>query len=80
MRKNLLICMFSALLAGAVVTSCSNDDPEKVVCPIETTTFNDANGLALTYSGQPMLGKQVVFSRMEIYRPSLRIKLRTQNG
>ena len=62
MRKNLLICMFSALLAGAVVTSCSNDDPEKVVCPIETTTFNDANGLALTYSGQPMLGKQVVFT------------------
>lgn len=54
--------MFSALLAGAVVTSCSNDDPEKVVCPIETTTFNDANGLALTYSGQPMLGKQVVFT------------------
>lgn len=62
MRKNLLICMFTALLAGATVTSCSNDDPEKVVCPIETTTFNDANGLALTYSGQLMLGKQVVFT------------------
>lgn len=63
MKKNVLIYMFAALLAGATVTSCSNDDePEKVVCPVESTTFSDTNGLVLTYSGQPMIGKQVQFT------------------
>lgn len=63
MRKTLLICLFTAALAGVTMSSCSNDDePEKVICPIETTTFSDANGLILTYSGQSMLGKQVVFT------------------
>ena len=55
--------MFAAVLAGGVVTSCSNnDDPDVVVCPVEKTTFTDLSGLTLTYSGQPMLGKQVEFA------------------
>lgn len=52
-------------MAGTFVTSCSDDDTPKVVCPIEKTTFNDAKGLKMTYSGQPMLGKQVEFTPSE---------------
>ena len=40
------------------------EKPEEkpVVCPIATTTFSGVKGLSLTYSGQPLLGKQVVFT------------------
>lgn len=66
MKKSLLICMFSALAVGTLVTSCSDDnngnEPELIVCPVDGTTFTDVNGLVLTYSGQPMIGKQVVFT------------------
>lgn len=63
MKKSLFIYMFAAVLAGGVITSCSNnDDPDVVVCPVEKTTFTDLSGLTLTYSGQPMLGKQVEFA------------------
>lgn len=63
MKKSLFIYMFAAALAGGMITSCSNnDDPNVEVCPIEKTTFTDLSGLTLTYSGQPMLGKQVEFT------------------
>lgn len=63
MKKQFFVYLFAALTLGSVVTSCSDDDNETiVVCPIETTTFNSDNGLNLTYSGAPLLGKQVVFT------------------
>ncbi len=64
MKKHFLFCLFAAMTLGGVVTSCSDDDNENeiVVCPIETTTFNSTNGLELTYSGEALLGKQVVFT------------------
>lgn len=63
MKKTLLIGLFSIALAGGVLTSCSNDDDSSVVSPItQTKTYADASGLTLTYSGAPMLGKQVVFT------------------
>ena len=37
-------------------------EPEKVVCPIQKTTFTGVEGLKLTYSGEPLLGKQVLFT------------------
>lgn len=63
MKKSLFIYMFAAVLAGGVITSCSKDDDQDVeICPVEKTTFTDLSGLTLTYSGQPMLGKQVEFA------------------
>ena len=61
MKKHFLVCLFAALSLGSVVTSCSDDD-DPIVCPIETTTFNSLNGLELTYSGETLLGKQVIFT------------------
>lgn len=40
----------------------TTDEDETVVCPIAETTYTDASGLVLTYSGEPVLGKQVVFT------------------
>ena len=63
MKKQFFVYLFAALTLGGMVTSCSDDDNETVVvCPIEATTFNAENGLNLTYSGTPLLGKQVVFT------------------
>lgn len=63
MKKTLFIGLFSIVLAGGVLTSCSSDDDSSVVSPItQTKTYADASGLTLTYSGAPMLGKQVVFT------------------
>ena len=63
MKKQFFVYLFAALTLGGMVTSCSDDDNETVVvCPIEATTFNAENGLNLTYSGAPLLGKQVVFT------------------
>lgn len=63
MKKTLFIGLFSIALAGGVLTSCSNDDDSSVVSPVtQTKTYADASGLTLTYSGAPMLGKQVVFT------------------
>lgn len=56
----------AGLACGGFFTSCSDDDDpttdEVVICPIAQTTYTDASGLVLTYSGQPVLGKQVVFA------------------
>lgn len=66
MKKRLLFCLMAGLACGGFFTSCSDDDDpttdEVVVCPVAQTTYTDASGLVLTYSGQPVLGKQVVFT------------------
>lgn len=66
MKKRLLFCLMAGLACGGFFTSCSDDDDpttdEIVICPIAQTTYTDASGLVLTYSGQPVLGKQVVFA------------------
>lgn len=63
MKKTLLIGFCSFALAGSILTSCSSEDSPSVVSPItQTKTYTDNSGLTLTYSGAPMLGKQVVFT------------------
>lgn len=64
MRKNLLSYLFVALCSVPLFTSCSDDDDDNdhfVVCPVGDTVFTAANGLNLTYNGEPMVGKQVRF-------------------
>lgn len=61
MKKNLFYYLFAVICSVALFTSCSDDD-DKVVSPVGETTFTDANGLALTYSGVSMLGKKVTFT------------------
>lgn len=65
-EKRVLFCLVAGLACGGFFTSCSDDDDptndEIVVCPVGQTTYTDASGLVLTYSGQPVLGKQVVFA------------------
>ena len=61
MKKHLLLCLFAAMTFGGIFTSCSDDD-DPIVCPITETTYNSKNGLELTYSGETLLGKQVVFT------------------
>lgn len=61
MKKNLFYYLFAVVCSMIVFTSCSDDD-DKVVSPVSKTTFTDANGLHLTYSGSPMLGKKVTYS------------------
>ena len=43
-------------------TACSDDDDDKVVCPVPQTEFTVATGLNLTYNGGTMLGKKVTFT------------------
>ena len=63
MKKQLLLGLFAAMTFGSVFTSCSDDEKETpVVCPIAETTYNSTNGLELTYSGEKLLGKQVLFT------------------
>lgn len=66
MKKRFLFCLMAGLACGGFFTSCSDDDSpatdEVVVCPVSTTTYTDNSGLVLTYSGEPMLGKKVVFT------------------
>ena len=59
--KKELFCYLTFLLCVAICfVSCSDKD-ETIVCPIKNFTFTDVSGLALTYSGKPMLGKKVEF-------------------
>lgn len=54
-----------ALLLGATATlsSCSDDDDKKgAAVAVPETTFTAANGLQVTYSGEPVLGKTVIFT------------------
>lgn len=61
MKKNLFYYLFAVICSVSLFTSCSDDDDEKVVCPVNETTFTDQSGLQLTYSGATMLGKTVQF-------------------
>lgn len=61
MKKNLFYYLFAVICSVSLFTSCSDDD-DKVVSPVGETTFTDANGLELTYSGAAMLGKKVTFT------------------
>ena len=61
MKKNLFYYLFAVICSVTLFASCSDDD-DKVVSPVGETTFTDANGLQLTYSGATMLGKKVTFS------------------
>lgn len=61
MKKNLFYYLFAVICSVTLLTSCSDDD-DKQVSPVAETTFTDANGLTLTYSGVPMLGKKVIFT------------------
>ena len=49
MKKNLFY-YFAVICSVSLFTSCSDDDDEKVVCPVGETTFTDKSGLQLTYS------------------------------
>lgn len=49
MKKNLFYYLFAVICSVSLFTSCSDDDDEKVVCPVGETTFTDKSGLQLTY-------------------------------
>ena len=59
--KKYLFPLLTVVCMLTFCTACSDDD-EKIVSPIqEATSYADANGLALTYNGTPMVGKSVTF-------------------
>ncbi len=61
MKKTLLFCV--ALCAMVLFSACSSDKDEPQVAPIaQQTTFNTSKNLTLTYNGQAMPDKQVVFT------------------
>lgn len=63
MKKTLFNYLGVLLCAVALFTSCSKDDDAAPVdSPVKETTFADNSGLTLTYSGAPMIGKQVTFT------------------
>ena len=58
--KKKLFYLFALICSVSLFISCSDDD--EIKSPVAETTFTDANGLSLTYSGQSMVGKQVQFT------------------
>ena len=60
MKKNLFY-LFALICSMSLFTACSDDDDDKVVCPVPQTEFTVATGLNLTYNGGAMLGKKVTF-------------------
>ena len=61
MKKNLFY-LFALICSMSQFTACSDDDDDKVVCPVPQTEFTVATGLNLTYNGGTMLGKKVTFT------------------
>lgn len=61
MKKGLFYA-FALICSVSLFTSCSDDDDDEIKSPVTETTFTESNGLVLTYSGEPMLGKQVQFT------------------
>ena len=61
MKKNLFY-LFALICSMSLFTACSDDDDDKVVCPVPQTEFTVATGLNLTYNGGSMLGKKVTFT------------------
>ena len=41
MKKNLFYYLFAVICSVSLFTSCSDDDDEKVVCPVGETTFTE---------------------------------------
>lgn len=61
MKKTFLFCV--ALCAMVLFSACSSDKDEPQVAPIaQQTTFNTTKNLTLTYNGQAMPDKQVIFT------------------
>ncbi len=64
--KKFALMSVSLLMALMPLTSCSSDDDPKKVGPVaplfSETVYTAENGLELTYSGAPMLGKTVKFT------------------
>lgn len=56
--KKPLNYLIAAICSASMFAACNDD---KVSSPVGETTFNDENGLELTYSGEPMSGKEVHF-------------------
>ena len=56
--SNLLFIMATAII---LFSGCKNDDEVKIET-LSPTAYTDSNGLSLTYSGTPMLEKQVNFT------------------
>lgn len=50
MKKNLFY-LFALICSMSLFTACSDDDDDKVVCPVPQTEFTVATGLNLTYNG-----------------------------
>ena len=61
MKKNLFY-LFVLICSMSLFTACSDDNDEKVACPVPQTEFTVAKGLNLTYNGEVMLGKKVTFT------------------
>ena len=53
--------LLAACTLGSVVTSCDDDD-DVINSPVSSSTYEGEESLDLTYSGQPLLGKKVVFA------------------
>lgn len=47
MKKNLFYYLFAVICSVSLFTSCSDDDDEKVVCPVGETTFTDKSRFAV---------------------------------
>ena len=56
------ILLFVIDLFNELFTACSDDDDDKVVCPVPQTEFTVATGLNLTYNGGSMIGKESNFT------------------
>ena len=53
MKKNLFYYLFAVICSVSLFTSCSDDDDEKVVCPVGETTFTDKSGYTVPSPQQP---------------------------
>lgn len=63
MKKNFFRYAFVAVALCCGFASCSDDDDDAERPFLEmTSTFNDKNGLAMTYSEAPLMGKEVTFA------------------
>ncbi len=60
--KKKLFYLFVLICSMSLFTACSDDNDEKVACPVPQTEFTVAKGLNLTYNGEVMVGKKVTFT------------------
>ncbi len=63
MKKNFIYFMLAASCAVSFMASCNSDDDSVITNPVPSQiTFTDDNGLDLTYGGQPVYGKKVIYT------------------